>query len=46
MEELAQVLDGRFGSTTTVLPKDLSHPHAVGDWSTTSTSAAWRSTRS
>ena len=31
MEELAQVLDGRFGSTTTVLPKDLSHPHAVGE---------------
>jgi uncharacterized protein len=31
MEELAQVLDGKFGGTTTVLPKDLAHPHAVGD---------------
>ncbi len=31
MEELAQVLDGRFGSTTIVLPKDLSHPHAARD---------------
>lgn len=29
MEEMAQFLDQRFGTTTTVLPKDLSHPHAV-----------------
>ena len=31
MEELAQLLDQRFGSTTIVLPKDLSHAHAVGE---------------
>ena len=28
MEELAQLLDQRFGSTTIVIPKDLSQPHA------------------
>ena len=31
MEELAQMLEGRFGITTIVLPKDLSHAHAGGE---------------
>jgi short-subunit dehydrogenase len=31
MEEMSQALDERFGSTTIVLPKDLSHPHAARD---------------
>lgn len=31
MEELAQMLEGRFAITTIVLPKDLSHAHAAAE---------------